>query len=65
MPWKRRKILHETAETLARKAWGPADAPRTEDLEMVFVTADTMDEFFRWAAWGWSKNEDLFMLQAG
>lgn len=40
-------------------------SPTLENVEMVFATSDTMDEFSSYAVWAWGVDDSLYMLECG
>lgn len=62
LPWRQRKITSKELTEL--KDSHLADSPlNPDDVEMVFITADTMDDFIRWCAFAWDIHDNLWLLE--
>lgn len=62
--WKPRKISKDEIETLRqRHCW--TMPPSLENVEMIFITVDTMDDFFSYAVFAWDVTDSLYMLENG
>lgn len=64
LPWRPRKISKDEIERL-RESHIWHISPSLENVELIFITSDTMDSFNSWAAWAWDVNDNLYMLECG
>lgn len=64
LPFKPRAISKDEIESLRqRHVW--TSPPTLETVEMVFITADVMDDFISYGAFAWDVNDNLFLIEAG
>ena len=64
LPYKPRKVTKDELEKLRENhAW--RQLPSLEEIEMIFVTSDTMDSFNTYAVWAWTTSDHLFLLDIG
>lgn len=64
LPYKPRKISKDEITKLRdNHVW--TIAPSLETVEMIFVTIDTMDDFFSYAVFAWDVNDSLYMIENG
>ena len=64
LPYKPRQITKDEISKLRdNHIWH--SAPTLENVEMVFMTSDTMDEFSSYAVWAWGVDDSLYMLDCG
>lgn len=64
LPWKQRKITSKDIESL-RSRHKYDKQLKAEDIEMIFLTADTMDDFVRWCVFAWDINDCLHLIDEG
>lgn len=64
LPFKPRAISKDEIETLRqRHAWHTP--PSLETAEMVFVTADVMDDFCSYGVFVWDVHDSLYLIECG
>lgn len=64
LPYKPRKVSKDEITRLRdNHIW--STPPSLENVEMIFVTVDTMDDFFSYAVFAWDVNDNLYMLENG
>ena len=64
LPWKQRQIVKQDIERLREHEWRDVEAPRQDQIEMVFVTADTQDDRSVVGVWAFDINDNLYLLKA-
>lgn len=64
LPWKQRQVTKEDTLRLRQHQWRAAEAPKQEDIEMIFVTADTQDNRSVVGVWAFDTNDNLYLLKA-
>lgn len=64
LPYKPRQITKDEVSKLRdNHIWH--SPPTLENVEMVFMTSDTMDDFSSYAVWAWGVDDSLYMLDCG
>ena len=64
LPYKPRTISKDEIESLRdRHVWHTP--PSLETAEMVFITADVMDDFISYGVFAWDVDDSLFLLDCG
>lgn len=64
LPWKQRKVSKDEIAKL--KETHHCDfVLKKEDVEMIMVTADTMDEYIRYVVCAWDINDNMHILEIG
>lgn len=64
LPYKPRQITKDEISKLRDyHIWH--SQPTLENVEMIFVTSDTMDDFSSYAVWAWGVDDSLYMLDCG
>ena len=64
LPYKPRKVSKDEITRLRdNHIWSVT--PSLENVEMIFITVDTMDDFFSYAVFAWDVNDNLYMLENG
>lgn len=64
LPFKPRTITKDEIENLRENhVW--RTAPSLENVEIIFITSDTMDSFNSYAVWAWCVDDSLYMLKCG
>lgn len=64
LPYRPRPITKDEISSLRdRHIWKVA--PSIENAEMVFIAADTMDDFVSYAVFAWCTDDSLYMLECG
>jgi hypothetical protein len=64
LPYRPRQITKDEISKLRdNHIWH--SAPSLENVEMVFVTSDTMDDYSSYAVWAWGCDDSLYMLECG
>lgn len=64
LPYKRRQILKEDIEKIREHEWSNNEAPKQDQIEMIFVTADTQDDRSVVGVWAFDINDNLYLLKA-
>lgn len=64
LPWKQRKVTIKDLDDMRKKHLYDKQL-RAEDIEMLFMTADTMDDFVRWCVFAWDINDCLHLVDEG
>ena len=64
LPYKRRQIVKEDLERLREHEWRINEGPKQDEIEMVFVTADTQDDRSVVGVWAFDVNDNLYLLKA-
>lgn len=64
LPYHRREIVKEDLERLKEHEWRINEGPKQEQIEMVFVTADTQDDRSVVGVWAFDVNDNLYLLKA-
>ena len=64
LPYKRRQIVKEDLERLREHEWKLNEGPKQDEIEMVFVTADTQDDRSVVGVWAFDVNDNLYLLKA-
>ncbi len=64
LPFKQRTVTKDEISKLRdNHIW--TTPPSLENVEMIFVTSDTMDEFSAYAVWAWGCDDSLYLLECG
>ena len=64
LPYHKRQILKEDLEKLREHEWKLNEGPKQDEIEMVFVTADTQDNRSVVGVWAFDVNDNLYLLKA-
>lgn len=64
LPYQQRAVLKEDLQKIRQHEWKPSEAPRQDQIEMVFVTADTQDDRSVVGVWAFDINDNLYLLKA-
>ena len=64
LPYKRRQVVAEDLERIRQHEWKPSEAPKQDQIEMIFVTADTQDDRSVVGVWAFDVNDNLYLLKA-
>lgn len=64
LPFKPRTINKDELSSL-RDAHVWKTPPTLENVELIFVTSDTMDDYSSYAVWAWTTDDNLCMLECG
>lgn len=64
VPFKRRQIVKEDFQKIKTHCWKPAEQPSLDNIQMVFLTADTQDNRSVVGVFGLDVNDNLYLLQA-
>ena len=64
LPFKPRAVTKDEIQKL-REAHIWRDAPTLKNVEMIFITADVMDDFERYGVWAWDVNDNLYLIEDG
>ena len=64
LPYKRRQIVKEDLQRLREHEWRNNEGPKQDEIEMVFVTADTQDDRSVVGVWAFDVNDNLYLLKA-
>lgn len=64
LPYKPRQITKDEITKL-RDSHVWTLPPTLENVELVFITADVMDDFISYAVWAWDVNDSLYMIEDG
>ena len=66
LPYKRRQIVKEDLDRLKEHQYQNSQQMlKQEDIEFVFVTADTMDDYFRYGIFASDTNDNIHVLKIG
>ena len=63
LPYIEKKVQTVTEQSLRKHQWNVKQAPRRDEIEMVFVTADTQDDRSVVGVWAWSSNDNYYLLK--
>lgn len=63
LPYIDKKIQNITEQSLRRHQWTVKEAPVRDQMQMVFMTADTQDDRSVVGVWGWSTNDNYYLLK--
>lgn len=63
LPYIQKKTNTVTEQSLRKHQWNVKQAPKRDQIEMVFVTADTQDDRSVVGVWAWSSNDNYFLLK--
>lgn len=64
LPYKRRQIVKEDFQKIKGHCWKIAEQPSLDNIQMVFMTADTQDNRSVVGVFGLDVNDNLYLLQA-
>ena len=64
LPYIQKKVQKVTEEGLRGHEWNVRQAPIRDEIEIVFVTADTQDDKSVVGVWAWSSNDNYYLLKA-
>ena len=64
LPYKRRQVLKQDFEKIKQHCWKINEAPSLENVEMVFMTADTQDNRSVVCVFAMDVNDNLYLLSA-
>lgn len=64
LPYKPRTVTKDEIQKL-REAHIWRDAPSLKNVEMIFITSDTMDDFCRYGVWAWDVNDNMYLIEDG
>ena len=64
LPYKEREIKKEDVEEIRTHQWKPSEAPTQDQIEMVFMVADTQDNRSVVGVFAMDINDNLFLLKA-
>lgn len=64
LPYKPRTISKDEIQKL-RDAHVWKNAPTLKNVEMIFATSDTMDDFSRYGVWAWDVNDNVYLIDEG
>lgn len=64
LPYHRRQIVKEDIQRLREHEWKTSERPVQDEIEMVFVTADTQDDRSVVGVWAFDVNDNLYLLKA-
>lgn len=63
LPYIQKKSEKVTEEGLKSHQWKVKQAPRRDQIQMVFVTCDTQDDRSVVGVWAWSSNDNYYLLK--
>ena len=63
LPYIETKVEKVSTEQLRDHQWTVRQAPRRDQIEMVFMTADTQDDRSVIGVWAWSTNDNYYLLK--
>lgn len=64
LPYHAREITEDELEEVVEHEWKPSEAPKQNQIEMIFVTADTQDNRSVVGVWAFDVNDNLYLLKA-
>lgn len=64
LPYQQREILKEDLQKIRQHEWKVNEAPKQDQIEMIFVTADTQDDRSVVGVWAFDINDNLYLLKA-
>ena len=64
LPFKRREVVKEDFERLKEHCWKPSEAPSLDNVEMVFLVADTQDDRSVVGIFALDVNDNLHLIEA-
>lgn len=64
LPYKRRQIVKEDFQKIKTHCWKITEQPSLDNIQMVFMTADTQDNRSVVGIFGLDVNDNLYLLQA-
>lgn len=64
LPYKRRQIVKEDFQKIKTHCWKITEQPSLDNIQMVFMTADTQDNRSVVGVFGLDVNDNLYLLQA-
>lgn len=64
LPYKPRAISKDEIESLRqRHTW--SSPPTLENVEMIYITADVMDDFISYGVFAWDVNDSIYLVECG
>lgn len=63
LPYISKKVQKVTEDSLYVHEWNVKQIPSRDQMQMIFVTADTQDDRSVVAVWGWSTSDNLYLLK--
>lgn len=64
LPYKRRQIVKQDLQRLREHEWTVKEAPKQEQIEVVFVVCDTQDDRSVVGVWAFDIYDNLYLLKA-
>lgn len=64
LPYKPRAVTKDEIQKL-REAHIWRDAPTLKNVEMIFITSDTMDLYNKYAVWAWTVDDSICLIEDG
>ena len=64
LPYKRREVVKEDFEKLKIHCWKPSEQPSLDNIEMIFLVADTQDNRSVVGVFGLDVNDNLYLIEA-